>query len=131
MNSTIISIVVAVLIVFGAILFSQRGSTSGVVVTTSADNTSIVDGKQIVTVLAKGGYFPQKSVAKSGIPTVVRFTTNESYDCSSSIRIPSLDISRSLPQTGTTDIEIGTPASGIVNGTCGMGMYSFEINFIN
>ena len=131
MNSTTISIVVAVLIVFGAILFSQRGSTSGVAVTTNADNTSIVDGKQIVTVLAKGGYFPQKSVAKSGIPTFVRFTTNESYDCSSSIRIPSLDISRSLPQTGTTDIEIGTPSSGIVNGTCGMGMYSFEINFIN
>jgi hypothetical protein len=34
-----------------------------------------------------------------------------------------------LPQTGSTDIDIGTPQPGTLKGSCGMGMYQFEIAF--
>lgn len=92
-------------------------------------NVSIVDGVQIVEITAKGGYQPRRSIAKSGVPTIIRFDTNSTFDCSSSVRIPSMDISKSLPISGTTDINLENPNSGILQGTCGMGMYLFEIDF--
>ena len=95
----------------------------------AANNVTIVDGKQIIEIHAKGGYQPRKSVAKAGIPTVVRFDTNGTFDCSSSIRIPSVNISKVLPQTGSTDVDIGTQQIATLQGTCGMGMYPFEVEF--
>ena len=95
----------------------------------SADNVSIVDGVQVIEIQARGGYSPRKSVAQAGIPTVIRFNTAGTFDCSASVRIPSLDVSRVLPQSGATDIEIGVQATSTLEGTCGMGMYPFEIDF--
>jgi hypothetical protein len=40
-----------------------------------------------------------------------------------------MNISKILPQSGTTDIDLGSPKLGTIQGTCGMGMYPFEINF--
>ncbi len=128
MKSTSSAIIIAAVILGGALMFSSGGSsqTGG---SAQASNVSIVNGKQIVEVSVKGGYHPQRSVAKSGIPTILRFTTNGTYDCSSSIRIPSLGIGRSLPASGSTDIDLGSPQTGTLQGTCGMGMYSFEVDF--
>ncbi|MSU74173.1 hypothetical protein EXS57_00135 [Candidatus Kaiserbacteria bacterium] len=95
----------------------------------TADNVSIVDGQQIIEITAKGGYTPRTSTAKAGIPTILRFHTNGTFDCSSSIRIPSMGISKSLPSAGTVDIAIADPKAGPLIGTCSMGMYPFEINF--
>ena len=94
---------------------------------TSGSNVEIVNGKQIVTIAVDGGYTPGSSAAKAGIPTVLRFMTNDSFDCSSSVRIPSLKISQDLPSTGTTDIDVGTLAAGTLSGTCSMGMYKFSV----
>lgn len=96
---------------------------------TNANNVSIVDGKQIIEISAKGGYQPRKSIAKAGIPTIIRFDTKGTFDCSSAVRIPSMNISKNLPQTGTTDIDIGTQKVATLQGTCGMGMYPFEVEF--
>lgn len=95
----------------------------------SAENVRVVDGLQIVEIQARGGYWPRKTVAQAGIPTVIRFNTAGTFDCSSSIRIPSLDVSQILPQSGATDITIGSQATSTLQGTCGMGMYPFEISF--
>ena len=94
-----------------------------------ANNVSIVDGKQIIEIRAKGGYQPRKSIAKAGMPTILRFNTTGTFDCSSSVRIPSLNISKGLPQSGSTDIDIGIGNLGALQGSCGMGMYPFEIEF--
>lgn len=94
-----------------------------------AQNVNIVDGKQIIEIHAKGGYQPRQSIAKAGIPTILRMDTSGTFDCSSSVRIPSMDISKTLPQTGITDIDLGTTKAGPLQGTCGMGMFPFEINF--
>jgi plastocyanin domain-containing protein len=127
MKATIISIIVAVVLIGGAFIFTRDGGDTGQVI--NANNVSVVDGKQIIEITARGGYQPRKSIAKAGIPTIIRFNTKGTFDCSSSIRIPSLDITKSLPQSGSTDIDIGSGKIGILKGSCGMGMYPFEVEF--
>ena len=119
--------VVIVLPVGGAVYLSAHGASQQAV--GSEGNVSIVDGKQIIEIHAKGGYQPRVSTARAGVPTVLRFDTNATFDCSSSVRIPSMNISKNLPQTGTTDIDLGTAQAGVLQGTCSMGMYPFEVNF--
>lgn len=134
MNGKTIAIIGAVVLV-GGILFLSRGNSSytppdnGDGFSNSPQNVAIVDGKQIIEIRAKGGYFPVKSTAKAGIPTIIRVKTSGTFDCSSLVRIPSMKISKILSSSGTEDIDIGTPNAGILRGTCGMGMYPFEINF--
>ena len=129
MKSTGISIVIASAFIGGAILYT--GVRSSGAADAPANNVSVVDGKQIVEVSVKGGYRPQKSAAKAGMPTVLRFATNSTYDCSGAVRIPSMGYSTFLPATGKTDVELGTPQAGVLRGMCAMGMYTFEIAFQN
>jgi plastocyanin domain-containing protein len=129
MKSTAISIVLAGLFIAGAIFYTGVNSTGGGGAVADANNVSVVDGTQIVEIGVRGGYHPQVSRAKAGIPTVLRFKTSGSFDCSSSIRIPALGIAGALPSSGSTDVKVGTPAAGALRGTCGMGMYSFEVDF--
>jgi plastocyanin domain-containing protein len=127
MKATIISVIVAVVLIGGAFMLTRSGGDTSQV--TNANNVNIVDGKQIIEISAKGGYQPRKSIAKAGIPTIIRFNTKGTFDCSSSVRIPSMNISKSLPQTGSTDIDIGSQKVATLQGTCGMGMYPFEVEF--
>ncbi len=126
MKGIIISSVIAGLLLLGAMVLSSKQSQSTSI---PANNVSVIDGKQIIEIRAKGGYQPRTSVGKAGIPTVIRFNTDGTFDCSASVRIPSLNISKILPQSGSVDIDIGIPQAGILRGTCGMGMYPFAIDF--
>ncbi len=128
MKSTVLSIIIAGLIVGGAIFFSKRDS-SYVEKFVDINNVNIVDGKQIIEIKARGGYQPRKSIAKAGIPTIVRFNTEGTFDCSSAVRIPSINFNKVLPASGVTDVDLGVREVEVVNGTCGMGMYSFQIDF--
>ncbi|MEK7185555.1 MAG: cupredoxin domain-containing protein [Patescibacteria group bacterium] len=130
MKTTIFSIIVAVIFIGGAFALAKSGGGgNGRDQFSSANNVTVVDGQQIIEIRAKGGYLPRKSVAKAGMPTILRFDTSGTFDCSSSVRIPSMNISKILPQTGSTDIDIGSPKLATLQGTCGMGMYPFEIEF--
>lgn len=94
------------------------------------ENVEVKDGIQYVTINAKGGYSPRVSMAKAGIPTKLIFKTNGAYDCSSSVIIRSLNYQKILPRTGEEIIDLGIPkVNAPLRGTCGMGMYSFSINF--
>ena len=132
MKNTIISIIIASTLIILAIIFtSDKG---GVQKQNTEDNpivnnVSIIDEKQIIEIQAKGGYTPRVSIAKANIPTILRFNTKGTFDCSSSVRIPSMGISKFLPQSGVTDIDLGIQKTGTLQGTCGMGMYPFEIEF--
>ena len=129
-----VSIVVIIVGVFG-IIFMLNKDTSGSVsskqdnIETPVNNVNMVDGKQVVEVTAKGGYSPRKTLAKAGIPTILRLKTNGTFDCSSSLRLPSLGISKNLTATGTTDIDLGIQSTGKLTGICSMGMYSFDVEF--
>ncbi|OGI60711.1 hypothetical protein A2641_02320 [Candidatus Nomurabacteria bacterium RIFCSPHIGHO2_01_FULL_37_25] len=96
----------------------------------SAQSVEIKDGVQYITINARGGYFPRITEAKNGIPTKLIMKTNGTYDCSASLVIRSIGYQQILPQTGETEIDLGTPKSGEpLRGVCSMGMYSFIINF--
>ena len=125
MKGTVISIVIAVGLIVGAVLLSKNTVPE----VATAATVSIVDGKQIIEIHAKGGYQPRKIAAQSNIPTILRFDTSGTFDCSASVRIPSMDITQNLPASGSVDIPIGTQASSTLQGTCSMGMYPFEIDF--
>lgn len=127
MNKNVLAIIIGIVIVGGALLLVNTRSSK--TLDAPVNNVTVVDGKQIIEINAKAGYHPRKSIAKAGIPTVIRFNTKGTFDCSSSVRIPSMNISQMLPQSGTTDIEIGTQEVVTLKGTCGMGMYPFEIEF--
>ena len=129
MKTTIISIVIAVVLIGGAFMLTKGNDSSPN--EANANNVTVVDGKQIIEIKAKGGYQPQKSIAKAGLPTILRFNTSGTFDCSSSVRIPNLNISKNLPQSGSTDIDIGVQQVSTFQVTCGMGMYPFEIDFQN
>lgn len=122
-----------VAVLYGITFLMQEKAKEVTVADTSqasmASPVEMVDGKQIIQIKAKGGYFPMKVTAKAGMPTTLRVTTKGTFDCSASIRVPSMDISEALPPTGETDIDLGIPKSGKLAGTCGMGMYPFEIDF--
>ncbi|MEK7538766.1 MAG: sulfite exporter TauE/SafE family protein [Patescibacteria group bacterium] len=93
-------------------------------------NVSVIDGKQIITMKAKGGYTPSRTTANAGLPTVLQVETDSTFDCSSAFTIPSLKISKNLPPSGVTAIEIPPQKAGtVLDGRCVMGTYSFVLKF--
>ena len=129
MNKTVSIIVTLGLIVGIGIIFiggSNKNNTNA----GSAQSVEIKDGVQLITINAKGGYSPQITEAQAGIPTKIIMKTNGTYDCSASLVIRSVRFQKILPQTGETEIDIGAKNRGeTLQGVCGMGMYSFVINF--
>ena len=100
--------------------------------TLATENTSvnIVNGVQIIDLSAKGGFSPPYIEATAGLPTELRVATNGTYDCSSTLVIPSLNYQKTLEPTGVETIQLSaSQAQGTLDGTCGMGMYDFEIAF--
>jgi plastocyanin domain-containing protein len=131
MNKKVLIIITLGLIVAIGIIFSGGSKTnnSG---RDAIQNVEVIDGILYITVNAGGGYSPRVSNAKAGVPTKLIMKTSGSFDCSSSLIINSLGYRKMLPQTGETEIDIGTPQAGNpLQGVCGMGMYSFKINFQN
>jgi len=127
MKYLIIVFVFAAAALFGGYLLSSKKTTSPA--PAQGKNVTIENEKQIVEIRAKGGYLPRNSVAKAGVPTSLRFSTKGTFDCSSSVRIPSLDVDQLLPPSGVVDIPLGVQKPGTLRGTCGMGMYQFSVTF--
>jgi len=131
-KGTIIVLVFSIVIVGGFLMFMLSGSqeaefSGNNVVQAKIDEAT---GKQIIDLTARGGYKPGSIEAKAGIDSILRVATNNTYDCSLGLRIPSLGISKNLPSTGITDIPISAQKAGtVVKGTCTMGMYYFAIKF--
>lgn len=124
MNKTASIIIILGLVVVIGIVFSGGSSLE------SVQNVEIKNGIQYITINAQGGYFPKVSTAKAGIPTKLIMKTNGTYDCSAALVIRSAQFQKILPQTGETEIDIGVPKEGEpLQGVCGMGMYSFLVNF--
>lgn len=127
MKATIISVFMAGALVVVALIASKGSATDEQIV--AGGNVYIENGVQIIEIRAKGGYSPMKSVAKAGVPTILRFNTAGTFDCSASVRIPSLSVAKILSGSGETDISIGTSTLGTLNGMCSMGMYPFGVEF--
>lgn len=93
------------------------------------ENVVVREGIQYVTIQARGGYRPRISTIAWWMPTKLIVKTNNTYDCSSSLVIRSVNYRGMLPSNGDTEIDLGTPKTGEkIQWTCGMGMYNFTIN---
>ncbi len=124
-KTVLISITIVLILIIGAIFVSRPNLEPSPV-----QNVEIKDGIQFITINAKGGYFPNVSEAKAGIPTKLIVKTGNTFDCSSALVIKSINYQKILKQNGETEIDIGTPIEGEpFQGTCSMGMYNFKINF--
>jgi plastocyanin domain-containing protein len=120
-------ILVVALILGGAFLLTKKEET---LPKTGPMSTVDTSGKQIIEIQAKGGYNPKQVTAKADVPTIIRMKTQGTFDCSSSLSLPSLGKRLTLQPTGTTDIEVPPQKTGTsLKGVCAMGMYSFAVNF--
>lgn len=123
----IVSVLIGVLVVGGAVALSQKSVGSEQVV----QNVSMEGEKQVIEIDVKGGYSPKISTAQAGVPTVLRLKTNGTYDCSASVNIPAIGFRKTLETAGVTEVEVPAHiAQGTLDGTCSMGMYSFLVRFI-
>lgn len=132
----ILSLIISAGIIFGAVYYanSDRGcDDSSAVCPISGEFGAITDrgnNTQIIRIIAHGGYSPRQISAKAGVPMRIEMETKGTYDCSSVFVIPSLKYQKRLPPTGVTVIDVPAQKSGSsLTGLCGMGMYSFEIEF--
>ena len=130
MKSTVVSIIIAAVLIGGTIMLVGGDKNSNNIGAQNGANVSVVDGKQIVTINAKGSYSPKVTIAKAGMPTVIKMHTQGTFDCTASLTIPSLGYQKNLPPSGETLIDVPAQKTGAtVRGLCGMGMYNFSINF--
>ena len=124
-KSTILSIGIAVLLIAGALWLKTGNDAPG-----DSSTVSMVNGTQIIDLLAKNGYSPNIISAKAGVPTTLRVKTDGTYDCSASLTVPQLSYRAFLEPTGVTEVLIPKDkAQGILRGVCAMGMKSFKIKF--
>jgi plastocyanin domain-containing protein len=127
MKTILLLITMAIIFIIGAIKSYEVPNSSS---TTPNSNVTVVNQQQIVKILAKGGYSPRSTTAKANMPTTLQIETNNTYDCSSSLSIPSIGYRSYLPPLGKTDIPIPAQKPGTtLQGLCSMGMYNFQINF--
>lgn len=121
-----LAIGIGIIFTSGSKIKNNESSTEAQVL----NNVEVKEGVQYITINAKGGYLPRISEAKAGIPTKLIVKTNNTYDCSASLVIRSIGYQKILPNTGETTIDLGTPGvDKPLLGVCGMGMYSFQVNF--
>ncbi len=128
-RNTLLALLFGTLLVLLAIWYAGSGSSSNNSPPSPA-SVSIVDGVQIIEVLARGGYTPRSIEAKAGMPTVLKVATKNTFDCSAALVIPQMDYRKMLSPSGMEEIRIpAEKAQGTLKGLCSMGMYGFEINF--
>lgn len=95
------------------------------------EGTAVVEnGVQYVDITARVGYAPRRIVAEKGRDTVIRIHTQNTYDCSSAVVIPSLGYEARLEPTGVAEVPVpAAKAQGTLEGLCSMGMYRFSVIF--
>ena len=126
-----ISVVISLVLIVAAVFLGSAGANKDQSKNIAGrKNIYMENGKQIIEITARGGYFPKLNIAQKGLPTIIRIKTDNTYDCSSSVSIPKIGLRKILQPAGVEDIAIAEKdAIGELDGLCGMGMYNFKIDF--
>ncbi len=88
------------------------------------------NGTQQATIyVSDRGYSSPVKKLKVGVPVELSLITNQVRSCAKSFVIPSLGVSKILPETGTEVLTFTPTQTGKLAYTCGMGMYtgSFDV----
>ena len=87
-----------------------------------------VNGVQVLRIDAlSSGYSPQSIAARAGVPTKIVIHTDNTRSCIVYTTFPSIGKQVALPDTGDTEVDLGTLAAGEVPISCSMGMYTGTI----
>lgn len=98
----------------------------------SGNEFKIVNGKQEVKITAtNSGYKTETRTIKKGVPVKLMVTTKNVQSCARSFIIPSMNVNILLPVSGTETIEFTPSETGMLNFSCGMGMYTGAFEVIN
>ena len=79
-------------------------------------------GVQEVRVTVKGGYSPDRIVARPGVPLRLHFQRQEESPCSEEVVFPDFGVRRHLPAFATTTIDLPGKPAGTYGFACGMDM---------
>jgi len=79
-------------------------------------------GVQMVNVLVKGGYDPDKITVKKDLPVRLTFTRQESSMCSEIVQFDKLGKSYTLPEGESVVVEFTPREAGEIPFQCQMGM---------
>lgn len=88
-------------------------------------------GKQLVTIsVSSNGYSTPITELHAGVPVQLSLETNRTRGCTRVFTIPTYNISKVLPETGTEVIEFTPARPGRLQYSCGMGMYTGSFSVI-
>lgn len=119
-----------VAVIGGTIIVGYPRGAAEITADSKNGAVSVIDGRQYIDITAKGGYFPRRVTARSGMPTTLRVATSGTYDCSAALAIPALSYRKNLMPTAVEEVEIPVgKTTGALRGLCSMGMYRFDIVF--
>ncbi len=100
---------------------SEKGKIAGV----NSEGTQEVTVKVLDT-----RYVSDTNTITAGVPVKLKLVTDKTYGCSRAFTIPSLNISKILPETGETIIEFTPIKKGRLAYACSMGMYTGSFTVI-
>lgn len=80
--------------------------------------------------VSNSGYQSDVNTLKVGKPVTLNLSAENVTSCARAFVIPSLNISKLLPSTGTTTLEFTPTTVGKLVYTCSMGMYTGSFNVV-
>ncbi len=86
-------------------------------------------GNEAVINAGDFGYAPNVVRATAHQPVKLTVVTNNTYGCTRSFVIPTLNIQEILPETGRTSFDLPAQPAGTIRFSCSMGMYRGRIVF--
>lgn len=91
----------------------------------SGSSVTINKGSQEVTInITSWGYTADVTTLKAGVPVTLKLITNNVYSCTRAFTIPSLNIVKNMPATGTETVKFTPKKVGRLVYSCSMGMYT-------
>jgi sulfite exporter TauE/SafE len=91
----------------------------------SGSSANVNQGVQKVTInITPRGYLADVTTLKVGVPVELTLVTNNIYSCARSFSIPSFNIVKNMPPTGSQVIKFTPKKVGRLTYTCTMGMYT-------
>ncbi len=91
---------------------------------------TVTNGKQEVTMLVSDKYEANVSTLKAGVPVSLHLKTEHAQGCIRAFTIPSMNLTKILPETGEELLEFTPTKPGRLSYSCNMGMYSGEFNVV-
>lgn len=90
------------------------------------------DGEQEATITVTGrGYETSVSTLKAGVPVRLTLASVNVRGCTRGFTIPSLNISKILPENGEEVVEFTPTKTGKLAFSCSMGMYTGQFTVVN